>query len=336
MRRALLAVVVAVGVSGCATFEDPTIVLDLRVIAIQANPPEQVVNLVLDPASPPTVDELLALLGPITIRALIAEPGRARSLSWRMTACIIDDGGRCLPDRPQIPIRSSRLADPEVSQIGDPCPEFSDFAPGGVVCAQLVPDAALAALLYEVFRDDPARGTGGIDFGISLWVYSDEEPRTQVFASKQIRIAPRIPADRAANHNPNVDQLLLGRGGLGFDIDRHHCAGSGRVDDVRSGDTVTLFPIARDGDKEEFVLPTIDGGSERFTEILSYQWIAIAGSFADDHTGGPPDAFGNITLDGTEWTAPQVREPTDIALWLVQRDGRLGVTWRDACLRVVP
>ena len=46
--------------------------------------------------------------------------------------------------------------------------------------------------------------------------------------------------------------------------------------------TKTLFPVSRDGDKEEYVLPTLDGQSERFTEYLTYQWIATAGSFVDD------------------------------------------------------
>ncbi len=84
------------------------------------------------------------------------------------------------------------------------------------------------------------------------------------------------------------------------------------------------------------MLPTIDGESERFTESIAYQWIATRGSFSDANTGGPPDVFGNITLVGTDWTAPAVTRITDVPIWVIQRDVRFGVTMRATCARVVP
>jgi hypothetical protein len=84
------------------------------------------------------------------------------------------------------------------------------------------------------------------------------------------------------------------------------------------------------------VLPTLDGQSERFTEYLTYQWIATAGSFVDEITGGPPDIFGNIRLDGTEWKAPEVDGDTLVTVWVLQRDSRYGVRWREACILVEP
>jgi hypothetical protein len=256
-----------------------------------------------------------------------------------MTACILDDGGRCQPGLPQIAIAEGIAPDPELASLVSGCPGGDPVELGGVVCARLEPTPALGALLYEAFRADPAGGLGGIDFGISLHVEGvGPEPIAEAFAAKRIRVAPRIPAERTPNANPHVVRLLQGiGGGAGVDVFRQHCASSLAVSpSVRSGQRVTLFPVAGDGDREEYVLPTLDGQSLELTEYLTYQWLAMSGSFSDAETGGPPDAFGNVTLDGSDWTAPQVNAPTDVSLWVIQRDGRNGVTWREACIGVVP
>ncbi|MDQ3365244.1 MAG: hypothetical protein M3680_07440 [Myxococcota bacterium] len=334
------AAAVIVALAGCASFEDPTIVLDLRVLAIQAEPPEIILD--VDPARPPDVAALFAQLEqqPILLRALLTEPGHTRDLEWEMSACMLAEGGRCDDGRPRVAVASGLAADPESTGFVPGCGERG-IEEGGVVCAMLVPDAAFATLLYDALRADPTGGLGGLDVGIALQVGArgaDGATAGEVHASKLVRIAPRIPAERIANTNPHIEELLFGGGiGVGTAVPRSHCASSrGASPDVRSGQVVTLYPTARDGDREEYVVPTLDGATRRFTEYLSYQWIAIAGSFSDPETGGPPDPFGNVRLDGTEWTAPAVAEPTDISIWVIQRDGRFGVTWRETCLQVIP
>jgi len=76
-----------------------------------------------------------------------------------------------------------------------------------------------------------------------------------------------------------------------------------------------------------------------FTEALTYQWLATAGKFSDSSTGGGHDPFGNLLPVKTEWTAPSAKGldgPTDVSIWIVQRDERLGLAWYEACVRVVP
>ena len=318
-----------VALAGCASFEDPTIVLDLRILGIETTPPEQVLE--IDPNRQPTFDEILAQLQPIRVRALLAEPGRDGDLEWMLTACILDEGSRCEAGGLQVELGRGVLEDPELSTFGSPCIGDLGEQPG-TVCATLFPDNVFVQMLYKALLDDPTRGLGGIDIGIVLHVNGADE----VFGAKHVRFAPRIPADRAPNNNPNIDQLLLGRAGFGVDLSKPHCYGEGAIDIVQSGTTVTLFPVARDSDKEMFVLPTLDGGSERFTEYLTYQWIATHGNFVDEITGGPPDVFGNIRLDGTEWKAPEVERDTLVTVWVLQRDSRYGVRWREACIKVEP
>lgn len=331
--RALLPLALA----GCASFEDPTIVLDLRVLGIETTPPEQVLD--IDPERPPTIDELIAQLQTVRVRALVAEPDSDTELTWTMTACLLDEdeeNGRCDPAKPAFEFAGGTLLDPESFTTGTPC-KGDAGEDGGTVCGLLEPDNRLVQLLLAALDGDVTGGLGGIDIGISLRVRdSFIDPPAETFAEKRVRFAPRIPVERSANNNPNIDELLLGRGGFGAEVVKSHCLEAGAVNEVRGGETITLFPVSRETDKEEFVLPTLDGGSERFTEYLTYQWIATDGSFVDEITGGPPDVFGNVRLDGTEWVAPDVASDRYVTVWVIQRDSRLGVRWRQACIKVEP
>lgn len=321
MRAALALIALA----GCASFEDPTIVLDLRVLGIETTPPEQILD--VDPAKPPTLEQVLVQLQPIRIHALVAEPDRTGTLEWEARACILEErGSRCDPAFLSFEIARGVLADPETSDFGSPCDgEFT--APSGTVCADIVPDNVLVQMLLQALKDDVTGGLGGIDLGIELRVNGGHE----VFAAKHVRFAPRIPKERKPNNNPRIESLLLGRGGFGAEVRSAHCQDN-QADIIQTEQAVTFFPTAAAGDQEEYVLPTLDGHSETFKEYLSYQWIATAGSFVDDITGGPPDVFGNIKLDGTEWKAP--KEPGLVTIWVIQRDSRYGVRWRQTCIKV--
>jgi hypothetical protein len=324
---AALAGIAGLAGAGCASFEDPTIVLDLRVIAMTAEPPEQVID--VDLSKPLAVDALITELEPTRVCAYIADPGEFRALHSRMIACLLDENSRCDPAGPQILLGEETLDDPE------------DTSNGGQTCARIdyaEAPSAWAALLRDTLEADPTRGLGGLDYAISLQVGEDGGPPEQtVEGVKRVRLSPRIPDTRVANHNPSMNELQLSRNnGVGQNAMRAHCANTnGGVFRVSSGDVVTLFPVEPTmGVREEFIVPTIDGGFEKFTETLSYQWLAAAGSFSDAITGGPPDVFGNQALLGTDWTAPEVGVDTDVAIWVIQRDERLGVSVRETCIRV--
>ena len=325
------ALVCAALLAGCASFEDPTIVLDLRVLAIETTPPEQVLD--IDPRRQPTLDEVLSQLQPVLIRALVADPARGDALVWSATACILEeDSDRCIAGKPAFEIASGVLDDPESELPGSGCTGRPEEP--GTICALLVPDTRLVQILFAALQDDPTRGLGGIDLGIQLRVLGDVE----VFAAKRIRFSPRVPANRRANRNPEIQVLQIGTSNTGMAGTRSHCGSihGGTPNRVRSRELVTLFPEAGEGDQEEYVLPTLDGGSETFREYLTYRWLANAGSFTEEVTGGPPDTFGNVTLPGTQWRAPEVDRSVDVTVWVFQRDGRYGVHWREVCIRVDP
>src|SRR5690606_22747649 len=99
-------------------------------------------------------------------------------------------------------------------------------------------------------------------------------------------------------------------------------------------------PLEPQGAREDYVVPTFDGGSRMLTENLSYAWYATAGEWNRENTGGPRDFAGNAPPLDSTWTAPTdpeiVGAGLDVALWMVQRDERGGQTWYHSCLRVVP
>jgi hypothetical protein len=78
---------------------------------------------------------------------------------------------------------------------------------------------------------------------------------------------------------------------------------------------------------------------EQFTESLTYQWLASAGDI-DGGSGGPRDpTTGNPAPLFSDFRAPPADEllgPTDISIWVVQRDERLGARWYETCVRVIP
>src|SRR5207237_5068334 len=109
--------------------------------------------------------------------------------------------------------------------------------------------------------------------------------------------------------------------------------------ELAAGQTLRLEPIEPASVREVYTVPTLDGGEQQFTESLTYQWLASAGSFSEGSTGGPRDVVGNPAPLFTDYKAPPARDlagPTDVQLWIVQRDERLGAEWYEACVRVVP
>ena len=124
-------------------------------------------------------------------------------------------------------------------------------------------------------------------------------------------------------------------GGEGDDAAGECC----RAIDLGADGQGKLAPVEPEGVRETYVVPTIDGSSRMFTESPTYQWLASQGNYSSGSTGGTRDAFGNPAPLFTDWRAPaadDIEGTTDIELWFIQRDERLGVHWYESCIRVVP
>lgn len=314
---------------GCTTFEDPDIVVDLRVISMQADRPEQIVD--VDLANPQQPAMLLQQLQPAQVCATVADPALDRNLRYTLTLCSSGGEGRCSTDADTV-IGSGIVNDPETS----PTPV--------VMCARIDPNANLLGVLLDTLDGDVLGGLGGVDYLVQLAVGgADADPALDQIAAKWLRVAPRIPVARLANKNPTIDRLdasVERADEVPLDVTLNGRCAVGRPSlTVRARDTVRLTPIETEGAREDYLVPTLDGMGRMFTESLTYQWIASAGGFSSGSTGGPRDVTGNPQPLFTDWRAPSAADlagPTDVTLWMVQRDERYGVQLYETCIHVNP
>lgn len=327
--RALVAIAAA-GLAACDTgFESPELVIDLRVLGMTASPPEIVAS--VDPDDPASIS--FDDVGSTELCALIADPGAERALRWRMEACPPANNGRC-PDRfSPLPVGQGVIEDPETQGVA--------AAP----CATLQPSLWLAGAIEESARADDLLGFGNVSVMISLAVWPDGEPiAVAEWAEKKMRYAPRIPEARVANQNPTLDAVRIARaptGGRGddFDLPLGRC-GEIAGFPVAPGERIQAIPRETDGARENYLVPTFDGGQRMLTEALSYQYYATAGNWTRFGAGGPRDSAGNRPPIDSRWSAPDdaelIGDGLDVSLWIIVRDERGGQAWYESCARVVP
>jgi hypothetical protein len=324
--RLALALAAAAGLAACGSFESEEVVLDLRVLAMRSSAPDQVVD--IDLANPPQPTELLAQLGPAEMCALVADPTRDRRIRWSMTLCVLDSDQRCASNA-TLKLASAVAEDPDSEQ------------PPPRLCATIAPDGNLLGVLLESLEDEPLSGLAGIEYGVSLVVGGEgEDPALDLFAGKRMRVMPRIPAARSENANPSLSGLEAAiEGGAPVPLAQGRCIDQPAPIELRAGQELRITPIEPAGAREVYVVPRLDGEQQTFTESLTYQWLASAGGFSSGMTGGPRDVAGNPAPLFTDYKAPAAKDlsgPTDVQLWIVQRDERLGAAWYEACVRVMP
>jgi hypothetical protein len=324
-QRALV-IAAAAALAACGSFESEQVVLDLRVLAMTSSAPDQVVE--LDISAPPQPTELLVQLVPAEVCALVADPARDRRLHWSMTLCVLDSDQLCASDA-KLELAAAVAGDPDTAQ---PAPR---------ICATVQPDGNLLGVLLEALEDDTLSGLGGIEYGVSLAVRGeDEDPALEQYAGKRMRVSPRIPAARSANANPTLARLDgVFEGGEPFALAQGRCVDQPAPLELRPEQELRITPNEPDGVREVYVVPRLDGEVQTFTENLTYQWLASAGGFSSSSTGGPRDIAGNLPPLFSDYKAPPAKDlsgPTDVQIWIVQRDERLGAAWYESCVRVVP
>jgi hypothetical protein len=308
----------------CGTFENPSIVIDLRFVGIAAEPPEQVVP--FDPAMPTNV-----MFGDVQVCAIVADPGESRRLRWSMSVCRPVSGRRCdAAARPTLDLGGGVLDDPETA------------ATPQVACATVPGGLAIIPILRDTIENDSLSGFGGVDLNVMVRVVPERGGEaTAIYGSKAIRYSPLFPEGRVANTNPTLTQIDVdrGEGATPAPLVLGRCIDQAAPLAVGARETIHLTPVEPEGVREDYVVPTFEGGSRMFTENLRYEWLAGAGDWTRGGTGGPRDGAGNEPPLDTEWEAPLAEDlagPTDVPLWVIQRDERGGARWFESCVRVTP
>ena len=282
------------------TFEAPEQVTDLRVLAIQAEPPEALVD-----ADAGTSED-------VQVTALVLDPPHPQqAVQVTPALCLPSDGARCT------------TTSVELANLKRPQGEIS-FSLQTQIIAKQIPAARLVALLQAAVQDDKLKGLGGIRLQLMLTIDDLQGPYGPQTALKTLLFSPRTPdGNPNRNHNPAVDGLSL------IDLDTRQVTQS-----PANGESFTLFvgkqlglrPRLAPGSIEEYPAIDLSGRVVRLREELSWSFYTTIDGDLDRGTadepgqgvGDPP--YGLVRFQGAKAGASG-------RFWAVVRDGRGGSAW---------
>lgn len=340
----LLRVVAAFSLAGSAGCGDelpsPSLVEDLRVLAVRAEPPEVLVDRVDGQATQP---------GPVAFQALVVDP-RGQSMVYRWRFCPVESNETCADfdrHRAAAPAEFQPALDAARAQQSAGQSEVIATSPARGV------DAFTVQLPQNLFGYHLA--TSGLGIGNGGWVsavlevaagadtlqvqkrvvlgardLSQWNPELQRFGWQVCVPGAPVPgcvplAPRTANHNPAIAAVELARS------EHPDAPFAPRPEGpltLAPGEVIRLRPVLGPDAEERYqtvesTLQASDLVVVDRTEEAVVSWFATAGKFGSTHT--TPQL--TKTLDNT-FTAPTTPPAHGrISLFLVVRDQRGGVGW---------
>jgi hypothetical protein len=305
--RRLLCALIAAGLTGCgASFDSPTLLTRLRLLALQAAP--------VNPAEGETT----------TITPLVYSPA-SEPLEFAWSWCPLlgqaNDGYSC-------PItHDDAAAMLAAAGLTAPLPPFDLGAgPTGSFTNPFPPDV-LAALCDAGFDGQALDCKNGFPIRLSVRV-------TQGTGAQQGTTVLRLPLEAGAtsNANPVPGALSVDLAGGTQTLDD---AGTVRVPRLQE----SLLHVAIDDSQAESYAGTgLDGGPATLRETLLFSWFTELGDLHDRRTLfiDGIESLADATAD--KWTPPATREDARPAarLIVVVRDDRGGVGWTTATASLEP
>ncbi len=285
---------VLVGLLACSPgFDDPSLVKDLRVLGVRAEPPE---FLVVDGAGNEWVVDLTVLL---------ADPGGGgRALQCEVRTCLLGDSRTC-----------EGVEGAQVLTAG-PC------ADGETTFRVTVPWKSVE----EQRARDPTWGTA-VHSGIAVWlevvVRGGERP---LYALKSVVFSPENPAGRTRNQNPRIGEVRLNGGAWAQPGAIPYVPGETVQVEVVPAEGAkeeyvlpSLMPPGGVEKLEEFMTVAF------YADAGSFEDATRSDQPGNLFETAPSGEEARLL---TRWTAPDVGGP--VRFWFVLVDGRGGVGWMTA------
>jgi hypothetical protein len=317
--------------AACSSGSFPGIdqVLGLTVIAIKADPPDQLViedggvfALVPSDAGGSSV----ATIAPVTVTALVADPtGNGRAIQAVFATCAHLDATthQCLPSS----------TDYEVIGSGA---YFPDAGPAIVATTTFTPSGQL---LGDALALDPLHGLGYLPLPVQVTVNAGSDQivgvKTLTF-SQPITVDLGVPATQPADVNPVMPVVTLN--GANWEAG----AATPFVGETPGGDTIEPTPQTTE---TSYFVPELDGGLIPFIDYWGYEFYCTAGVFSSPRSGGGPrpgfsvdigrdhdagsspvnDAGETVPSTSVQWIADAGNPSQLVYYWIVVLDGRGGV-----------
>jgi hypothetical protein len=308
---ALAGAALAVAAACSGNLDTPDRVHDLRLLAVRADPPEEVIAVISLPDGgvfPALVDGGLPSLAPVGLTVLIADPdGGGRSVSWQMSVCAAldnDAGGRCTTDSPGY------------SMIGTGAIVVQDV--GAEPTATFQPDFGFLA---TALANDPYHGFGGLQVPVEVDISAGDE---SVAGIKRVVFTLASGELPAPNQNPGLLGVTLND--AGWDPDAGVTLSGTVSKGNKTSGTNTVAPVPDPSLIETYTRPTFQGGTVTLTESWRYDFYTTGGTFGPASTGGARTGQTDVDIT-SNWTplAGEVSGP--VVVWIVVTDGRGGETW---------
>jgi hypothetical protein len=338
----------------CHTFDDPSTVHDLRILAVKVDPSEVILE---DAATEPPA---------LTLTPLIADPaGGGRAVTWTLRACPNDPRG---PAPPNANPESNYPAGGAYASVGsERCaadspltrsiPASGEAQRGAQISWRFSRAELDAAFAVDRFVDQAGVVHGGFDLGlpITLELVATAGEESAVAVKRALFWAGKVRDDQRPNSIPTVAEV---RAYGGRDPDSQMPLG--RVVTLVAGEPRMVPPGAilwvepAPADAEPYVTAVIDRLTDQVVphqvehETLRYTFHATAGTFLPLQTSnqldfGMSSSTGRVPLE-SRYRAPGAealpvdpatgRHRLDVTIWIVVRDERGGMSWTERKLLV--
>ncbi len=293
--------VVLLGVGCVGPSDDPTNVHDLRVLAVQFEPPE-----IMAPRCTADATNLAVFAFPVKMTVLVADPaGANRRLDYAVRACARSGDRRCDDEGDFKELSRGTIPSGESQFI---------LSPGGALLDEVDPSTKFnVPLLERVAEYDAYGGLGGlrmpVDFAVKAGDEAVDAQKLMVFS------CPLLPAMRA-NKTPVLPGVTW-NGTVWGETDVPEFKGEGPFD---------LAPLPFEERQETYVVPSFSLKPVTLVESWKIAWYADMGRLSPQETGGT-DVDGTTGRHRAQWKPGSTAMAGTVHFWFVVRDGRGGISW---------
>ncbi len=308
--RALLLIVSCLGALGCSdNFDSPSLVIDLRVLALQADPPEYVYP--TDGNGVPKIEEgEIPALPASKLTMLVANPEGGK-VSYVVKGCVLDSNLACDPTGP-------------VVEFGKGESEPGELSVNILVGQELVEKSIEADMAHGIF-------------GFVVWIAGEVTSGDQsVPFVKSFLFSPDFGVPKVPNSNPEISELRTGE----KDKEVPLSVGKDGFLAAKRDEAIRFLPVIPEEDREDYTIRNFELKPVDMTEEMTVSFFATCGTFGAEAKSEVLNVAFETEEDkedkdlGVEWTAPSEDGPC--TLWFVAADGRGGIGWRKLVVMVGP
>ena len=285
-----LALLACVAAACTPDFQVGAVVVDLRVLAVRADPPEAFVDL------------QKGTVASVTAHVLVADPNAGgQDATVNAALCFPTDTLLCDPGSPALP--------QTVAGVGD---------------IALPPISIPAALVAAALQNDQLKGLGGVRVQLALSV-ATRDPNGPVKAEKTLLYSD----SQTPNHNPTVAGLLLTQDGtatMTLAPGQTLALPVGQAVGLRpSLPCADDAPGGCAGGEEHYTAIDFHGNAVALREEIAWAFFSTAGASLDRDSADEPLPELQQSQDGLVRISAQAAGRG--TFWVVGRDGRGGIGW---------